>query len=208
MSRTMTSQPPVQTGPAWDIARLFPDQGSWGEGDYLELNRMTNRLVELADGHVEVLEMPTKSHQRIVLFICNALLAFARNGGLGEAIVAAYPVRLRPGKFREPDIVFMLTKHADRLGEHFADGADLVVEVVSGDRRRDLEIKVAEYAAAGIPEYWVVDPREQTITVLHLVGSEYEADGPFRPSQEAPSHLLAGFKVDVSSVFNAARGQV
>ena len=159
MSRAITSTPPSEPGPAWDVARLFPDQGYWGEGDYLELNRLTNSLIEFSDGYVEVLEMPTKTHQRIVLFICNALLAFARGKGLGEAIVAAYPVRLRAGKFRQPDIVFMLTEHAERLGEDFAKGADLVVEVVSEDRRRDLEIKVAEYAAAGIPEYWIVDPR-------------------------------------------------
>jgi Uma2 family endonuclease len=206
MSRAILSPPPDELGPAWDIARLFPNQGDWGEGDYLELNRLTNRLVELADGYVEVLEMPTKTHQRIVLFLCNALLAFAKDQRLGEAIVAAYPVRLRPGKFRQPDIVFMLTEHADRLGEDFAEGADLVVEVVSEDRRRDLEIKVAEYAAAGIPEYWIVDPRAQTISVLHLAGSEYATDGPLRPGQEATSRLMPGFKVSIAAVFDAARG--
>lgn len=50
----------------------------------------------------------------------------------------------------------------------------LVMEVVSGgpqDRKRDLVIKRAEYAAAGIPEYWIVDPESRRITVLTLVGA-------------------------------------
>ncbi len=45
-------------------------------------------------------------------------------------------------------------------------GADLVVEVVSkNDPKRDLETKLREYAAAGIPEYWIVDPMEHSIEV-------------------------------------------
>jgi Uma2 family endonuclease len=197
----------METGPAWEIARLFPHQGAWSEGDFLDLNRRTNRLVELADGHVEVLEMPTKTHQRIVLFLYNALLAFTKDAQLGEVLVAAYPVRLRPEKFREPDIVFMLAEHADRLGEDFAEGADLVMEVVRENRRRDLEVKVNEYAEAGIPEYWIVDPRDEKITVMTLADGRYGARGEFEAGQAAVSVLLPGFEVDVAVVFASGKGR-
>ena len=53
------------------------------------------------------------------------------------------------------------------------DGADLAIEVVSEGaeaRERDLETKRAEYARAGISEYWIVDPQESRITVLTLDG--------------------------------------
>src|SRR6202035_3616534 len=112
--------------PAWDVARLYPAQGYWDEGDYLDLNRQTNHLVEFSDGKVEVLEMPTRSHQRIVLYLYGLLNAFVVAGELGEVIVAPYPVKLWKSKFREPDIVFVLSRHSDRLGENFARGADLV----------------------------------------------------------------------------------
>lgn len=170
------------------------------------MNRRTNRLVELSDGYLEILDRPTRTHQRIVLFLYNALLAFTQGKRLGEVLVAAYPVRL-PEKFREPGIVFMLAEHADRLGEDYADRADLVVEVVSQDRRRDLEIKVAEYAEAGIPEYWIVDPREQRITVLTLAADRYEVHGEFAQGQRAGSVLLSGFEVDVTAVFPAGKGR-
>ncbi|MFO0956477.1 MAG: Uma2 family endonuclease [Isosphaeraceae bacterium] len=68
------------------------------------------------------------------------------------------PVRLGPDKIREPDIVFLLAEHADRIGKQVLEGADLVMEVVSEDRRRDLVEKRADYAEAGIPEYWIIDP--------------------------------------------------
>ena len=61
--------------PAWEVALLFPAQGEWSEDDYLWLTD-PGCLVELTDGHVEVLPMPTDAHQRIVLFLYRALYAF------------------------------------------------------------------------------------------------------------------------------------
>lgn len=51
--------------PAWGIARLFPAQGAWAIDDYLSLSG--NHLVEFDRGFVEVLPMPTTSHQWIML---------------------------------------------------------------------------------------------------------------------------------------------
>ncbi|MFI5834289.1 Uma2 family endonuclease [Micromonospora sp. NPDC051300] len=50
----------------------------------------------------------------------------------------------------------------------------LVVEVVSpGNAGRDLVLKRHEYGVAGIPRYWLVEPRKQTVTVLEHVGAGY-----------------------------------
>ena len=50
------SNMPQPGEPPWDVALLYPLQGSWTEDDYLELG--TNRLVEFSDGGIEVLPMP------------------------------------------------------------------------------------------------------------------------------------------------------
>jgi Uma2 family endonuclease len=200
---------PNEPEPAWDIARLYSPQGQWSDGEYLRLTEGTNRLVELTDGHIEVLAMPTSSHQRILLFLFAHLQSFVTSKELGEVLFASLRVRIRKGKFREPDIVFMLAEHHGRAGEEYWEGADLVMEVVSKDpesRRRDLEDKPLDYAEAGIPEYWIVDPIEKQITVLTLNGQRYADHGKFLPGQQASSHLLDGFVVDVESVFQAAKG--
>ena len=68
------------------------------------------------------------------------------------------------------------------------------MEVVSqDDRRRDLEIKQREYAQAGIPEYWIVDPLDGRIIVLTLVDEKYEVHDQFEIGAEADSLLLTGF---------------
>jgi Uma2 family endonuclease len=187
--------------PTWEIARLFPNQGMWSEGEYLELNG--NQLIEFSDGYVEFLPMPTTTHQLIVAWLYGELLRFVAPLKLGRPLFAPLRVRLKSGKYREPDIVFMLAAHAARIREEYWEGADLVMEVVSNDdRRRDLETKRQEYAEAQIPEYWIVDPQRSTITVLRLEGDRYEVAGEYRPGEQARSVILPGFTVDVTAVFN------
>jgi Uma2 family endonuclease len=157
--------------------------------------------VEFSNGFLEVLPMPTTSHQLLVFYLSGLVLAFTTSRDLGTVLVAPLRVRLWPGKFREPDVVFMLKAHADRIGEEFWRGADLVMEVLSGtaaDRRRDLVTKRREYARARIPEYWIVDPRDEQITVLRLAGTRYVVHGVFGKGAVASSHLLPGFTVDVT----------
>ena len=174
----------------------------WSVADYLALE--TNRLIEFSHGQLEVLPMPRMSHQQIVLLLVQTLLRFVSARDLGTVLFAPLRVQLWPGKFREPDIVFMRREHAGRMGEAFWDGADLVVEVVSpDDRRRDLETKRNEYAQAAIPEYWIVDPEMQRITVLTLAGAEYAVHGEFGAGDQATSVLLSGFLVDVAALFAA-----
>jgi Uma2 family endonuclease len=192
-----------EPGPAWQIAKLFPDQGELSESDYLLLTRRSNRLAEFADGHIEVLPMPTRAHQRIVRYLMGLLMAVV--GNRGEVLFAPLRVRLRPGKFREPDVVFMLTEHADRNGNEFWDGADLVMEVVSeDDPDRDLQTKRDEYAEAGISEYWIVDPRTKTVTVLRLERGQYVTHSEARDVGMVRSSLLDGFAADVAAIFAAA----
>jgi Uma2 family endonuclease len=185
------------------VALLFPPQGSWTEDDYLELG--SNRLVELSDGCIEVLPMPTKVHQRIVRFLFLLLQQFVSANASGEVFFAPIPIRLGPRKYREPDVVYVRPERPEHRGQ--PEGADLVIEVLSEggeNRRRDLQVKVTEYAQAGIPEYWLVDPEHQQITVLVLDGAEYRSHGTFGVVEAATSVLLPGLAVQVVDVFAAA----
>jgi Uma2 family endonuclease len=195
--------------PAWEIAELFPNQGDLDDADYLIATEHTNRLAEFTDGYIEILPMPTTEHQRLVRYLLGLLLALTP--ARGEVLFAPLRVRLRRGKFREPDVVFMLAENRSRIRSDFWDRADLVMEVVSGDeksRERDLITKRSEYAAAGISEYWTVDVSTNTITVLTLPAgaTAYLVHGEFAAGTQATSVLLSGFAVDVTAVFDAAKG--
>jgi Uma2 family endonuclease len=61
--------------------------------------------------------------------------------------------------------------------------------------------KRTDYAAAGIAEYWIVDPQERKITVLTLAGTDYREHGVFVMHEDASSVLLDGFTCGVNDVF-------
>jgi Uma2 family endonuclease len=204
-----THTPPIDAPPTWDVARLFPNQGTWSESEYLSLTDGQSRLVELTDGHLEVLAMPSPAHQRIVRFIFQAMFAFATARKLGEVMFAPLRVRLRLGVMREPAVAFMKREHATRKGPEFWEGADLVVEVVSDDpnsRRRDLLSKRADYAEGGVTEYWIVDPAERRVTVLKLPpgDSTYAVHGEWVEAGTVTSPVLPGFELSVEDILRAA----
>jgi Uma2 family endonuclease len=188
--------------PTWEIARLYPAQGDWSEEEYFNLD--TNQLVEYADGCLEFLPMPTTAHQFIARFLFRLLDRRVASQRLGNAFFTPFRVRIRRGKFREPDVLFVAKGR--KLEKQFSHGADLVIEILSEgeeNRARDLVEKRKDYAAARIPEYWIVDPETQAITVLTLKGRAYRAHGKFKSGQTATSVLLPDFTVDVAACFAA-----
>lgn len=190
--------------PTWEMAFFYPEQGEWTEADYFALN--TNRLVELSDGCLEVLPMPTLYHQDIVAFLHRSLQEFLDHWGKGgRAYFAPVPIRLWPGKLREPDVFYISKDHLGDL-KKTPEKIDLAMEVISegeANRARDFETKWEEYAAARIPEYWIVDPQEKKILVYFLVGETYALHGSFGAGQQARSVLLPGFSFSVDHCFNA-----
>lgn len=177
-------------------------QGLWTEEQYLRLTSGCNRLVEFTDGRLEVLPIPTKRHQAILRALFLALFPFVRDLG-GDTFFAPLRLRIREGKFREPDLLLVKDAHDPRSQDDYWRGADLVAEVVSADNPlRDTRDKQSDYEEAHVPEYWIVNPVDETVAVLILDGDEYIDHGVFGRGDEVDSPLLPGFKVAVNALFD------
>ncbi len=191
--------------PVWRIATLFPYQGAWSEQEYLALD--TNRRVEFDNGFVEVHDVPTDQHQAIILYLSMALSRFAQQIG-GAVRTAGLRLRLWDKKYREPDIVFLRDRNSSMRHRKFWDTADLAIEIVSEsleDRERDLVTKRLEYARAGIEEYWIVDPEQETVTVLNLGGDVYKESGVFVRGDTVTSSQLPELALPVAEILDADR---
>ena len=178
-------------------------QGLWTPEQYLRLTDACDRLLEFTDGRLEVLPMPTDRHQTILQFLLLACLPVVE--AIGGAVRFA-PLRLRIGesKFREPDLLLVRDARDPRRADAYWSGADLVMEVVSPDGGdRDRRQKRADYAEAAISEYWIVDPFDDTVTVLVLEGDSYAEHGTFHRGDRAGSVCLPGLDMDVAAVFDA-----
>ncbi len=199
---TMTDVPSSQE---WKdvLEEILPRQGQWSEQEYLVLTDHRTRLIEFTDGFLEVLPMPTDKHQAILGFLYTAFLSFIEPRG-GKVRFSPLRLRIRSGKYREPDL--LLLRHADdsRRQNRFWLGADLALEVVSEEKpERDLVEKRGDYAEGRVPEYWIVNPQSQTITVLALRGDSYVEAGVYPRGETAASVALPDFSVAVSAVFDA-----
>ena len=181
-----------------------PQEGTLiSEADYERL--VTEYRTEWVGGRIEYLPMNSDLHHSILSFLYDAL----REGLAGRTPrpclrFAGIGVRV-PHRIREPDLALLLDEDDPRRTALAWNGADFVAEVVSDDDPpRDLVRKRAEYAAAGIPEYWIVDPRPRfrTISVLTLDGAAYR-DADYREGETAVSVLLPGFAVDVTACLSA-----
>jgi Uma2 family endonuclease len=117
---------------------------------------------EWVNGEVIVQMPPKPRHQQVVAFLLQLLGLFIQLFQSGRLLPAPLEMRATPdGPAREPDLLFVAHEHLDRLTEVRLSGpADLVVEVVSDDSvARDRADKFYEYQAAGVREYWIIDPR-------------------------------------------------
>ena len=149
--------------------------------EYLNYDDGTNKRYELVDG--QLIEMPPASflHSDIIDFIADCFKAIAREYKL-DIKVKTGDVGVRTGmnSSRIPDVSVIdgqvWKSYRRDKSAVIEDGVMLAVEVVSpGSEQisRDYTEKVTEYQNTGIPEYWIVDPIEQKITVLVLDKGSY-----------------------------------
>ncbi len=156
---------------------------------------------EWVDEEVIIFMPPSVRHQALSGFLYSLIALYSDLFDLGTLLPAPFEMRARPGgSAREPDILFVLREHLDRLTpQRLVGPADLLVEVISPESvQRDQVEKRREYAAAGVTEYWLVDPRPSvTPLVIYRLGEAGDYL-PVAPDTEGhyASGILPGFWLD------------
>ncbi len=128
------------------------------------------------DGRVEEMPMITDRHDELTHWFSGTVGVLTQEGGLG--VVKGDPFNMKTGPDlpgRSPGVMFIAEAHRHRITRtHLRGPADLVIEVVTPESvRRDKVVKLAEYEAGGVPEYWWVDPEAQGTGFLQLEWGRY-----------------------------------
>ncbi|MCW6049314.1 Uma2 family endonuclease [Lyngbya sp. CCAP 1446/10] len=163
--------------------------------EYLTYEDDTDNRYELING--ELITLPPESGPNN--FIANYLLfTLASSGFIPLMLIRTHMCEIQVPILREgdaanryPDLVILQPEHILLTASRLTITLDmpppqLVVEVVSPGRvgrDRDYISKRAQYAARGIPEYWIVDPQEEIVAVLRLESGEYVEVGMFQGEQ-------------------------
>jgi Uma2 family endonuclease len=143
-------------------------------------------------------------HQAIVGNLFRVFDAFVHARALGRVLTAPVDVRLtvdRETHTFEPDVLFLSHARMPDLEARFVTGPpDLVAEVLSpSTAHRDLTHKRDLYAAAGVDEYWIVDPQTKAVDVFVREGAAYTLAE--RSGAQARSRVLDGLVVSVPDLF-------
>ena len=179
---------------------------------YLEYDDGTDNLYELCDG--ELIPMPPESEENgwIVEWLRDEFVQ-----SIKRRLVKIIPYELQVvGKTqnRFPDLVVLRKEHLELTKKRRTITLDmpppqLVVEVVSPYRnqrdenyKRDYIEKRQQYEQRGIPEYWIVDPQAQLVTVLLLVNGKYQAT-EFTGSQRIVSPTFPELELTAEQVLQA-----
>ncbi|NMF85875.1 Uma2 family endonuclease [Nodosilinea sp. P-1105] len=179
---------------------------------------------ELIDGEVFDLE-PTGQHEEVAAFITAKICVQIEGAGLPWFVLQRG--LLRPSNtgmtaFR-PDVAVVdrdeLIKEplwSDQSILTLGSSIKFVAEVVSSNWQNDYARKVEDYAALGIPEYWIADyaglggtrhigkPKQPTLSICTLVDGEYEIQ-QLRESQTIVSRTFPELKLTAEKVLSANR---
>ena len=136
-----------------------------------------SRRFELVDGVLQMSPSTTSNHQVASVLLCAQLNeALMARGLIAVPAVDVVLVEPFPPLLRAPDIVVVSVADA-RTGpqRYYAQQLRLAIEIISpGTAWVDRVAKMAEYAEASIPNYWIIDlDGEVTLDAFVLVGDAY-----------------------------------
>ena len=154
---------------------------------------------EWIDGRVLVMSPVNLEHARLTSFLIHLFRAFVDEHDLGDVLTEPFQIRFsKLRRRRSPDLIFVSKgRMPDPQATHFEGAPDLIVEVVSWDsQNRDRREKFFEYEAAGVREYWIIDPISKTVEANVLKGRSFVQVGP--KEEIIKSKVLSGFYIKPS----------
>lgn len=172
--------------------------------EYLTYDDGTDNRYELEDGELILMNPPTFDHALIIRFLTNNFEAEITRLNLPLLTLQGIGVRTSINRSRIPDIsVINREQIIQRNISAIIESAILTVEIVSPEsKNRDYRFKRSEYSVVGIPEYWIVDPTEQKVTILTLEEGLYE-QVEFRGNERIVSQVFPELMLTVEQVLSA-----
>lgn len=145
----------------------------------------------------------TARHQDICLYVTVLLKSFVEMTDAGVVRDAPFEVRLNEWQIYQPDVAFVAYTNYERLRETYIEGPpDIIVEVVSLESTAlDRGEKFAAYEAAGVQEYWLIDPTRQLVDLYYMGPDGYYMEGQPDIAGRLRSRALRRFVLDVDRLW-------
>jgi Uma2 family endonuclease len=155
---------------------------------------------ELIKGELLTMPPPNFHHGRISANLIRLLGQFVKVNRLGDICgETGYILERDPDTVLGPDVSFVTKDGSQRPDGYYSGPPDLAVEVLSpGDRRGQVEHKLALWIEFGTRSVWLVNPRKRTVQIICSTGERKL----FHETDELVDDTIAGFRVKVSEIFD------
>lgn len=155
----------------------LPDKTIYTEDDYYNLPETIR--AELIDGKIYYLAAPNRIHQKISSELYTLINHYIKSKeGSCEAYYAPFAVKLWEDRntIVEPDISVICD--TGKLTDKGCTGApDWIIEIISPSNPGDDYVrKLNLYMDAGVREYWIVDPRTESILIYCLEQTDFQVE--------------------------------
>jgi Uma2 family endonuclease len=188
-----------------------PDpSASYTYADYLKWQ--FEEQLELIRGKIfKMSPAPAPVHQKISLAIGSIFYRKLKKSNC-QAFPAPFDVRLPVGNKKkdneittvvQPDLCVICDE--SKIDSRGCIGApDLIVEILSpGNSAKDVKLKFDVYEKAGVKEYWIVYPVEETVAIFILnEKGNYDGATLYAGNDVIKSHAVTGLTVNVKEIFS------
>ena len=178
----------------------LPQERIYTEDDYNNLPEDVR--AELIDGQIYYQAAPSRIHQELLSELHYQIKDYIRSkGGPCKVYPAPFAVKLSEDRksIIEPDISVIC--NPDKLTDRGCTGApDWIVEIVSpGNSSHDYVLKLNLYMAAGVREYWIVNPIKKSVLVYHLEETQFEVT-PYTFENKVKVNIYDDLYIDFSTL--------
>ena len=176
--------------------------------EFMEISEKSTLRMELINGEIHLLSSPNIGHQEI---LGRLYLLFNEyfNGKKCRVFLAPFDVHLKKKDMKTPDVVQPdllvacdLENNVNEKGRYMGT-PDLVVEILADStRNKDMIDKLNSYMLSRVEEYWVVDPKQETIIIYSFENNEIDRIRAFERGSVARSMIFDGLSADIDNLFS------
>ena len=176
--------------------------------EFMEINEKSTLRMELINGEIYLLPSPNIVHQEI---LGRLYLLFNRyfKDKKCRVFLAPFDVHLNKKDMNTPDVVQPdllvacdLENNVTEKGRYMGT-PDLVVEILSDStRNKDMIDKLNSYMLSRVKEYWVVDPKQETIIIYSFENNEIDRIRAFERGSVARSMIFDGLSAEIDILFS------
>jgi len=183
---------------------------------FLDMTEKSENRYELIDGVVYLLASPSFTHQRILGELYFLFREYLKNQDSCDSFLAPFDIDLIRQNIKllreeaeddinvvQPDLIVLCDYMKDiNEKDKYKGTPTLVVEILSpSTRSKDRVKKLDLYMESGIEEYWIIDPKTESVMVYSYKDGELDGDTLYTSGQNAESFHFPGLSVPLDKLF-------